>query len=304
MIHVRYFGYILVIALLHQAGQVEVGGWVRVSRMGRVTSESSSSPRDGLRPAPNRELHSPTGSIIPHILLWAAQLVALASPPFRNRRILFSVTIASLAVFSQIDPHFTNDIAVAQPFTIGWSVYLAVLEKILFSADPGPEANLWHVDKPAREALSYPAFGLSKLRWALVIMLNLRGVRWNFQVKNVPKAKPFTRRSFLASQTLNLVYYVLMADLVVQLGIRLFYTGPDGRVGSLDSKYLTLQHRDWHWSFIKALVFGATPYYICSMQYTLFSIPAVLLGLSTPEVRIAMVVATKLHMTDRAVLIS
>lgn len=156
------------------------------------------------------------------------------------------------------------------------------------SADPCPEGSLWHVDKPAREALSYPALGPQKLRWALVIMFNLRGVRWNFEVKNVPKVKPFSRRSFLVSQTLNLVYYVLMADLVVQLGIRLFYTAPNGQVGSLDSKYLTLRHAEWRWSFVRALVFGATPYYICCMQYTMFSIPAVALGLRKPEARVAM----------------
>ena len=251
-------------------------------------SGNTSHPKDELKLTPNRALHIPSGSILPHILLWALQLVALTSPPFHGRRAFFSVAILSLAVLSQINPHFTNDIALAQPFTIGWSIYLSTLEKILFSPDPGPEASLWHVDKPAREALSYPALGLQKLRWAFVIMFNQRGVRWNFEVKNVPKAKKLSRRPFLASQTLNLVYYVLMADLVAQLGIRLLYTAPNGQVGSFNSKYLTLRHPDWRWSFVKALIFGATPYYICCMQYTMFSIPAVLLGLSKPEVRVVL----------------
>ncbi|MCJ1458991.1 hypothetical protein MMC28_009368 [Mycoblastus sanguinarius] len=245
---------------------------------------SNGHTRDEFRLTPNKTLRNPNGSIVPHILLWAVQLVALTSPPFRGRRTLCSVTILSLAILSQINPHFTNDIAIAQPFTIGWSVYLSTLEKILFSADPGPEASLWHVDKPAQEALSYAAFGLSKIRWATVIMLNMRGVRWNFEVKNIPKANKCSRRWFLAFQSLNLVYYMLMADLVVQLGIQMFYTGPDGQVGSLNNKYLTLRHPDWRWSFVKALVFGATPYYICCTQYTLFSIPAVCLGLSKAEV--------------------
>jgi len=233
---------------------------------------------------PNRALRSPTGSIITHLFLYAAQLLALTSPPFHGRRVLFSTSILALAMLSQVDPHFTNNIALAQPFTIGWSVYLSTLEKILFSAAPGPEANLWRIDKRAKEALSYPVFGLQKLKWALVIMINQRGVRWNFEVKNVPKARTLSRRSFLAFQALNLIYYSLMADLTVQLGIRLHYTAPNGQVGSLNSKYLTLRHPDWRWSFFKAFIFGATPYYMCCMQYTLISIPAVLLRFSRPEV--------------------
>lgn len=230
-------------------------------------------------------LQAPTGSIIPHLLLWIFQLLGLLSPPFNGRRIIFAVAIMFMAILSQINPHFTNDIALAQPFTIGWSICLSTLEKILFSSDPGPEADLWHVDKPAREALSFPGFGLQKLIWALVVMLNMRGIRWNYEVKNIPRPKQsLTRRHFFASQLLNLAYYSIMADVTVQLGIRLFYTATDGKGSILESKDLTLSHPDWRWSFMKALVFGATPYYICSLQYTLFSIPAVLLHLSKPEV--------------------
>ena len=115
-------------------------------------------------------------------------------------------------------------------------------------------------------------------------MINHRGVRWKFEVKNVPRPRVYSQRSFLIYQSLNLVYYTLMADLVTQLGIRLFYTEPNGHVGGLDSKIPTLKHSDWRWSFVKALVSGVTPYYMCCFQYTLFSIPAVLLRLSKPEV--------------------
>lgn len=244
------------------------------------SSRSTAYARNAVHSAPNKELHTPTGSIIPHILLWVVQLVALASPPFRGRQAFFATAIILLAIISQTNPHFTNDIALAQPFTIGWSVYLSTLEKIILSAHPGPEASLWHIDKPAREALGYHGFGLQKLRWALVLMFNMRGIRWNFEVKNVPKTEKRSRGAFLLAQMLNLAYYLFMADLVVQLGIRIFYTAPDGQVGALNSKYLTLRHPDWRWSFAKALVFGATPYYICCMQYTTFSIPAVLLDVS------------------------
>jgi len=256
--------------------------WSKAEMGGTTTHDSHE-----LNSAPNLDLHTPTGSIVPHLLLLASQLVALASPPFRGRRPLFGALIIGLIIISQLNPHFTNDIARAQPFTIGWSVYLSTLEKILFSAHPGPEASLWRIDKPSHEALSYAGFGPQKLLWTSVLMLNLRGIRWNFEVKNVPKARKTDKRTFLVTQSLDLVYYVLMTDLVVQLGIRMFYTAPGGQVGALNSKYVTLRHPEWYWSFFKALVFGATPYYMCSMQYTIFSVLAVLLGLSQPPVSIA-----------------
>lgn len=236
------------------------------------------------RRIPTTNLRTPTGSIIPHILLWVVQLVALASNPFRGRGTLFAGAIICLAILSQINPHFTNNIALAQPFTIGWSNYLSTLEKLLFCAEGKPEASFWHVDKPAQEALSFPGFGYRKIRWALVIILNMRGIRWNYQVKNIPKANLRSRSAFVVSQIYNIMYYGLMADLVIHLGIRFFFTAGDGQVGVLNSKYLTLRHPDWRWSFVKALVFGASPYYVCCLQYTMFSVPAVLLGLSKPEV--------------------
>jgi hypothetical protein len=237
------------------------------------------------RNRPNRQLLKPTGSITPHILLWMVQIVALASPRFRCRRLVFAGAIIATAIASQINPHFTNDIALAQPFTIGWSNYLSTLEKILFSGPGEWEGSLWHVDKPPQEATAYSAFGYPKVRWAIALLINLRGILWNFQVKNVPAARRKTRSAFLTGQLVNVLYYVVMADLMVQLGIRFFYTTPDGTIGALNTKYLTLRHRSWRWSFAKAFVFGAAPYYMVCLQYNMFSLPAVLLGISKPEVR-------------------
>ncbi len=189
--------------------------------------DSSSHVQEEIRLIPNRILHTPTSSIVPHLLLWAVQVVGLILPPFSGRRTYFSVAMLALIFLFQISPYVTNNIALAQPFTIGWSIYLSVLEKILFSEQPGPEASLSHFDKQAREALFFPAFGLEKLRWTLVIMFNLRGVRWNFKVKIL------TRSLFLIHQTLNLIYYMLMVDFIGQLGIRLSYTTLDGQVGSV-----------------------------------------------------------------------
>ena len=237
----------------------------------------------------NRELPPPHGSKLPHILLWIIQIVALASPRFRGRSALFSVAILVLAVIANIEPCFTNNIAEAQPFTIAWSNYLSTLEKLVFHGDAaGPEPDFYRLDHEPGEALGYTGFGPYKLLWSIVLLINLRGVRWSYQVKNVPFTRPGEkRRAFLLRQIPNVIYYSLMADLMVQLGIRLFYTPVKGSIGAVNSKFLTLRHHNWIWSFSKSLVFGAQPYYFVCLQYNLCSIPAVLLGLSKPEVRIS-----------------
>jgi hypothetical protein len=236
---------------------------------------------------PNTTFREPTSSITPHVALYLVQFIALASPPFRGRRVLFSSAIIALAIQSQLNPHFSNNVAIVQPFTIAWSYYMATLAKLLFSDPPGPEASYWRIDRPAKEALSYAAFGWRKLVWSVMLVFNQRGVRWNHQVKNVP-ALPQTLRSsktkFLLYQAWQFGKCMMVADLLFELTRRLMFTTPDGRVGDMNSKYLTLDHADWRWSFAKALVFGSTPYFMLSMQYAQFAFVAVLLGLNKPEV--------------------
>jgi hypothetical protein len=234
---------------------------------------------------PNTTFREPTDSIVPHVALYVIQLIALAAPPFRGRRLVFSSLIIVLGYQAHINPHFTNTVALAQPFTIAWSYYMATLAKLLFSTEPGPESNYWRVDKPAKEALNFAAFGWRKLVWAVALVFNQRGVRWNHEVKNVHIAPKQTRTRFLALNAFQFVKCMLTADLMFELTRRMMFTAPDGRVGEMNSRYLTLRHEHWRWSFAKALVFGCTPYFMLSMQYAQCAFIAVLLGLSKPEVR-------------------
>lgn len=244
----------------------------------------ATSPSAAELSTPNLELREPTGSIVPHVLLCVVQLVALASPNFRGRRSFFVTAIIVLAIWSMIDPNFTNNTELARPFTLTWANYFSTLEKIMFAGANGPEGDLWHIDKPAQEALAYPAFGYRKLKWAIVIIINLRGIRWNYQVKNVPELKEKSKSAFLISKSVDLAYYMFMSDLFEHLGVRLFFTAPNGEVGALNSKFITLAHPDWRWGFIKILVLALTPYYLINMQYILYAIIAVALGISKPEV--------------------
>jgi hypothetical protein len=236
------------------------------------------------RSGPSTVFREPESPILPHVLLYVVQLIALASPQFRYRRAFFSLLIICLAGYAITHPYFTDDMATAQPFNIGWSFYLATLAKLNFSNPP--EMNFWRIDRSSREAKGYTAFEYSKTKWAAGLILNTRGIRWNHQVKNVSTKPKQTKFSFLVSQAFEVAKNLLFADFLFQMGIRLFYTAPDGRVGQMNSKFMTMRHEDWRWSIAKAFVFGATSYFTMSMQYAQFAFAAILLGFSQPEVSV------------------
>ncbi|KAJ4390997.1 hypothetical protein N0V93_004596 [Gnomoniopsis smithogilvyi] len=79
-----------------------------------------------------------------------------------------------------------------------------------------------------------------------------------------------------------------MSDLFLQLSKRLFWTRPvlDAVSGNLrwqDSKLLTIRHSEWHWSFLKVVVFAGGPYFFINLQYVSASLIAVGLNWSQPE---------------------
>jgi hypothetical protein len=169
---------------------------------------------------PNTTYQEPQSSIVSHIALYLVQWLALASPPFRYRRALFTTLIVALAAYALTHPYLTNDVSLAQPFNISWSFYLATLVKL--NLPDLIEENYWRIGRPAREATSYAAFGYRKLRWTSALLLNTRLIRWNQEVKNVPHRRKQSRISFLASQTLQVAKNMLVADLLFQIGIRIF----------------------------------------------------------------------------------
>jgi hypothetical protein len=139
------------------------------------------------------------------------------------------------------------------------------------------------VDKSAKEASGYAAFGWKKTVWAFNLIANQRGIRWNHQIKNVPAQSPKSKAKFLFDQLYRFFQCMLYADLLFELTRRLSFTTPDGKVGALNSKHLTMRDADWRWSFVKTFIFGATPYWMLSMQYAQFAFISVLAGLSKPE---------------------
>ncbi|KAE8163403.1 pyridoxal phosphate-dependent transferase [Aspergillus tamarii] len=231
----------------------------------------------------NWDLYPTNGSITPHLLLVCAQILFLSGPQFHGRRILAMTTILSLATIAQYN-RFTNNPGVANLFALAWPHWLSAIEKIVFASPGGPEADLWRVDRVPHEAMTWPVFGWRKIKWAITLLLNLRGIRWSFQAKNIPRMpERMTRARFLRWRLGELIWVLLMADLVSQMTLRFFFTDAVGAVGNVDSKYITIRDARWGWSFLKALTFGLGPYFFINMQYLVVSILAVAAGISRPE---------------------
>ncbi|KAI0508608.1 hypothetical protein F5B22DRAFT_394064 [Xylaria bambusicola] len=236
----------------------------------------------------NHDLREPHGSPWPHYSLIALQFCLLAGPPFRYRRAVAIIGTIALMTQCWLHPNFSSDFDVAQPFSLTWSIYLTTLEKlVLIPSTATTEMSFWRSDMPAREATAYASFGVRKIRWALVLMFNMRGVRWNYEVKNVPKmpdALIQSRARFLLHRTIAAVYYLLMADLAGQTALQVFYTNEVTLLrGDVDSKLLTIRdERSVVWSFVRALTFAVQPYYIIQVQYSVSSIIAVITGMSRP----------------------
>jgi hypothetical protein len=236
----------------------------------------------------NKLLHPVTGTIFPHLLLIGAQLFFVGGPRYLPyRRALATAAILALAVTAQFH-RFTHDPGLANFAALAWPHWLSAIVHILFASPGGPEADLWRTAHKPGEASAWPAFSLRKLKWALVLLLNLRGVRWSFQVKNLPKVAGLdrmTRRQFLQWRLAELGVVLLMADFVSQMAVRLFYTDVRGHVGELDSKIITIRDSRLAWGFIKAVAFGLGPYFFINMQYLMVSIVGVLIGVTQPAVR-------------------
>src|SRR5690242_13235027 len=191
----------------------------------------------------------------------AVQLLVLASPPFPSRKPLGVTIIIALAIATHFTGPAGDTPGDAQPFALLWATYVGTLDKLLCAVGDGPEDSYWRVDRPAREARAMAAFGPRKLKWAAAMMFNGRGVRWNYEVKNLPPKPNKSKGAFLFSQVLVFLKMLFMSDLLLQLSERLFWT-PQGGVESFsDSKNLSIRHQEWGWSFLKVLVFACGPYF-------------------------------------------
>ncbi|KAI1157501.1 toxin biosynthesis protein [Nemania serpens] len=233
----------------------------------------------------NGTLKIPDASIVPHLLLFLVQILALASPSYRGLRIGFIFIITILAVYCNLHPRFTTNFYLAQPTSLAWSIYLPTIAKLCVSEGKHTESRFWRIDRQPAEAVGYAAFGAKKTWWALVLMFNQRGIRWSHQVKNIPQQPIVSRSHFLMTQVLRFCWFLCCADLCYETHQRVNFTSPDRTVGKLNSKYLSIYHSSWYWSLLKTFSLGMLPYFMLSMQYAQGAFFAVLLQFSTPQDR-------------------
>ncbi|KAI1120231.1 membrane bound O-acyl transferase family-domain-containing protein [Nemania abortiva] len=231
-------------------------------------------------------LREPTGSISPHLLLLVGQVVVLAGPRFRGRRHMTCTVIIILVIACHMN-QFTQNLGLANLFALAWPHYLTTLINFAFASQDGPEEDIWPMKDAPRIASTFAAFSSRKVTWALSTMINLRGIRWNYEVPHLPKRVTVGQREsrlrFLLLQLIDIGWMLLMTDLLSQLGLKLFFVNPATKSLYLSSKFLSIRSSDTLWSIVKAFVFGAGPYFFINTQYLFCSILAVALGLGDPE---------------------
>ena len=153
---------------------------------------------------------SATGSVLPHLLLPAVQIFALALPPFPYRSTLFVLIIASLVLATWAN--LCSNAVDLRSLMIGqWPWYLGTLEKLAFGL---PEQDYWRLDKPRAEAMSMRGLSLAKFKWAAALYCSPRGIGWNHQIKGVPEYQaPPSKSAFMIERLKSLAICFVFIDL-------------------------------------------------------------------------------------------
>ncbi|KAI9699100.1 MAG: hypothetical protein M1836_003289 [Candelina mexicana] len=212
------------------------------------------------------------GSILPHLLLPVAQILALSLPPFKARATIFVPLIAGLAFVSYANM-VTEDYATRLAMVNQWCIYLATIEKLLFS---NVENDYYRTDRVKAEASSM-SFGLEKIQWALSLLTTLRGIRWSFQVKGVPAAdNSLTKWQFLKQRLRYYIAYYVLTDLLHVYAVRQMY------LPGVEPRLLTLRASTWSRSFLNAGCAGLKIYSNLQLVYTTASLLSVFLDLTDP----------------------
>lgn len=232
-------------------------------------------------------LRAITGSITPHILLIAFQVFTLAGPRYQGRCVVTCLITLVLAVVCHTTT-FTHNLGVANVVSLAWPHYLMNMAFFVFGSSGGPEADLWRVDRPPHEATMFKAFSLQKIKWAMAILLALRGIRWNWEVPHLPKRtqpgqrEGFTR--FILLQSVDFAWLMSMMALFTQLGSRLFFIDPATGQPYIDTKNVSLWRGNVFVHLALTFVYGATPYFCINCGYVFLSIVSVMLGVTVPQV--------------------
>lgn len=218
-------------------------------------------------------------SILPQILLPLSLLLSLALPPFKLRGPLCSTLILSLVYLTWTSP-FPPPTSSTQPryaLFAAWFFYVPTLHKLLCTV---PEESFWRIRRDEKgkvvsekEAMSMRACGWEKIKWALALLANPRGVGWNFEIKGLRRAR-FARNeraAFLRRQGLMLA----MDYLLVEAGMAFVKSYSLAEV---------LERLGWGERVLVGVACGLVIKGSWEAQWLFVSIVSVAVGISTPEV--------------------
>jgi len=213
-------------------------------------------------------------AICVYLAVATLSLIALWSPPFYGRGVIFALIISILLYLAE-QQSFPTDPSTRYCRAMLWSICLNVVSNILFTI---PEKTYWRMGHP-REATYMRGFGWKKLRWAATLMANMRGVGWNFQVKGVPNGrKNESRRHFIFRQAMD-----LMMGSVILMFCSAYIGTRHHRYAPLPPT-ITLQER-----ILMVFAIGIQSCFANSLNYQGLSLLAVASGLDEPEVRLQLV---------------
>ena len=210
----------------------------------------------------------------PHFLLPLVQILALALPPFENRALIFVPFIAGLAYASATNlAPYSNELRAV--FISQWPWYLGTIADLLFAQ---PERQYWRLDRPKREAESM-SFGWEKLKWAVALWANPRGINWSYQIRGLRDGPaPNTKWRFLLHQLRWYLLCYLAVDVTMVYTSRHFY--PPG----VDTSTLTVRADTWLRSLYNSFHILFQVNFQLQYQYYVASMVTVLFDIAKPEV--------------------
>lgn len=149
--------------------------------------------------------------ILPHILLPLAMVFSLSCPNFKGRGVIWSFTITCLAYLTYRSK-WPTDSQFRYGMLTSWLWFVPTIEKLLFHI---PEQEYWQLSR-SNKAIVPPNGGKMKFLWAIALLINPRGIRWNYEIRGISQSGTIDRGAFLKKQTVHFAqsYIILEAALL------------------------------------------------------------------------------------------
>ena len=208
----------------------------------------------------------PTTLLVPTIL--ATSILGGLLPPSKTRTI--SITTALAYLVSQVLSRRTGD--KTQDGFLPIQALVLFGQWVSFFVLHVPENEYWRVrekQKKEKQGVEHDKGWWEKLKWTTSLKMTLRGVGWNWKVKNVPSQSPTSRSRFIRNQLAKAFVFYAAFDLI-------WFFVRDRATVEIFEESATRQ-------VLYAWIAGAQSYLTINMQYPLFAAMTVALGIYEPR---------------------